>query len=337
MKNIRLNILIFICAGMMWLSPVPAFSEIPYRVVFEDGVTVTGVIKEMNTHWIVLKTENGDFFWRNFFEIKSILPVDEVKTDRLEVLKNRRGVKKHTFSFGINISDFNYEETDIMEETGMLYGIRGSYTLRSQLGYMFQAECDFYMSQIEYDGHLIDNEGNIVAPFQSDTDDLLLEIRGLGGIDVAIDEDWLFTPYFGFGYRYWNDELQADEGYEREIQYWYLPLGIQFSRPFFKNATAGFRVEYDWFLAGQVASHLPEGTIYNDQKFGTGYGLKSSLWIKGRLTDTVDFFIEPFVSYWSVDDSERAYFTDSSTHTVYYYWEPENTTLHYGLRMMLDF
>ena len=75
-----------------------------------------------------------------------------------------------------------------------------------------------------------------------------------------------------------------------------------------------------------------------DQTFGDGYGVRGAVQISGGLIGNTGICIEPFVSYWDVDESEPALILyDTTTGLGTYGIEPKNTTFHYGVRMLLEF
>jgi len=131
-------------------------------------------------------------------------------------------LEKHTFVLGTEISYIKYVEPSIMEETGMMYGIVGSYAYHNKL--MAKVEGKGSWGQVDYDGKLLDGTKYTL----DNINDYMLEFRGLVGYDIRISE-WIFlTPYIGFGYRYLNDDASKDPaGYERESNYLYSPIGIE--------------------------------------------------------------------------------------------------------------
>lgn len=343
MKTLKCYLLVLICTGMIlfWTKPVLALDL--YTVLFEDGTKITGFIKEMNTHWIVLKTSEGKTLWRDFFDIKSIVPGAGMNAKGVDKIKETIHLKNRSLSLGFVSSDFNYEEKGLMQEKGTLYGVRAVFQQRNERDGMFQADLEFYRSDITYDGHYQDFDGTIGDSVMADTKDWLLEIRAFGGIDYEFLEGKLMTPYIGFGYRHWNDQVQAAGGYEREIKYWYVPVGFQLVSPLTGSWTVGMSMEYDIFLSGRVTSHLGDispllDDLHNDQRFGDGYGVRGSVQIRGGLVGDMGICVEPFVSYWDMDDSEASLiYYDTATGLGNYGIEPKNTTFHYGVRLLLEF
>jgi hypothetical protein len=61
-------------------------------------------------------------------------------------------LKKHTFELGTEISYIKYEEPDVMEDKGMMYGLVGSYTYHDKV--MLKAEGKGSWGEVDYDGEL---------------------------------------------------------------------------------------------------------------------------------------------------------------------------------------
>lgn len=269
-------------------------------------------------------------------------PIDQgeeaLPSSELETIRADLGIDTHRFSIGLVVSDFNYEEPSLMEETGGLYGVIARYCFRNQLDGMFQTDLQVEWGELDYDGGYQDG-----TPLQTDTNDYLIEWRAIGGLDYTIFTNHLLTPFLGIAYRYWNDEIEGDGGYEREIAYWYIPLGFQTLSPLSPGFSIGLHLEYDLFLEGKVTSHLNHADdsldrLYNDQLSGKGYGIQGSIQLRTLLNNQIGLLVEPFISYWDMADSEMALiYYNPSTQEGLVGLEPENTTLHYGLRVMMEF
>ena len=242
---------------------------------------------------------------------------------------------RHRFGVGLKTHYFDYKEPGIMEETGFMYGVVGHYTHHTAYNVMVHASVEYSMGSLDYDGHLQDG-----TPFETDTDDWLVECRGLIGYDIGIKGRYLITPYTGVGYRYWNDVISSAYGYEREIHYWYAPIGVKTAGPLAEKWTWGLTAEYDLFCRGTVKSHVSDADpAYNDpsldQDFGEGYGVRCSLMFERALAGGASVSIEPFISYWDMQRSEVGDLYSNGApigHVV----EPENETLSYGLSISLN-
>ncbi len=158
----------------------------------------------------------------------------------------------------------------------------------------------------------------------------------MAGYDYLYRSNHLITPFLGFGYRYLNNDSNNFGGYEREVKYLYIPIGVKTISPFLANWTWGIHVEYDLFLDGKVKSHLSDvypalNDLENNQDFGDGYGIRVSLRFKKKLTHKLSLSVEPFVRYWDIEDSDISTITINGRPFADGY-EPANNTTSYGLR-----
>ena len=166
------------------------------------------------------------------------------------------------------------------------------------------------------------------------------EIRGLIGYDFSVGSKSILTPFTGFGSRYWNNEVQSGYGYERELTYYYSPVGFMFAAPITGSWNWGIKAEYDLFWGGKVESHLSDlGSGWSDAEnewdVGDGYGMRGSIWFSGDVNNRVGMRIEPFVRYWDIDESDLDSVNTPSGRTFVY--EPATTVFAAGVRVGLEF
>ncbi len=188
---------------------------------------------------------------------------------------------------------------------------------------MFRLDAMYGQGEVDYESNSTGTVENIP--------DFMGEIRLVAGEDIPVFRDTLITPYGGIGFRYLNDDSNGMQsstgasGYKRENFLWYLPLGIDVQKPFKSDWQLGLNAEYDLMIDGTQISHLDAAEIggdeiTNDQNRGSG--LRGSFRIT-KMTDQIDLFVEPFVRYWRIADSE-----------VQSGWiEPKNNTHEYGLKL----
>ena len=221
---------------------------------------------------------------------------------------------------GTELHYFKYEEPDIMDETGFMFGVYGEYTYRirenTRIEKMadifnggntvnaFTAEGKFSFGQVDYSST---STGTIDG-----INDFLTEVRLLAGYDVPAGTESLVTPYIGLGHRYWVDMLggktstTGHAGYDRESNYLYLPLGVNVGVPLQSGWSVGLNAEFDVFLWGQQKSHLEDvssalNTLENDQN--DGWGIRGALTVKKEM-EGIALVVEPFIRYWSIEDSD---------------------------------
>lgn len=250
-----------------------------------------------------------------------------------------------TLEMGTEVSYFNYEEPGVMEEDGMMYGVYGSYDIlledlipESRLGEGSTLGFDalFKYGQVDYESP---TSGTL-----DDIDDFMFEISGNWGYQFAVGDTTKLTPYIGLGYRYLNDDSSGKRtsighyGYERESNYFYLPIGVKTLTDLTDQWSIGLNAEFDVFLSGKQKSHLEDvasslSTLENDQD--KGYGVRGSLQLV-RQSDRVDLSIEPFVRYWDIDESSVATINCGGTPCALGY-EPKNESLDVGVRLGVQF
>lgn len=220
------------------------------------------------------------------------------------------------------LADFDYEEPDVMEESGELYGVRG------------EGQLPVDRARLRFDGELLvggtDYEGQTWGgtPVETETGDRVINF----GMRVVGRQEPV-APVIGIGYRYWEQDLRGPGGYRRAHQYVYLPIGMEIGR----EDTSQFwppqvRLELRHLLNGHVESDLSDvERSFEDAKndLDGGFGLKA------ELVSSFDGAGRPwqlgmFVRYWEIDESDpEVVDLDGQLTEVY---EPENETRVVGLR-----
>lgn len=321
-------------------------------VQFKDGSVVQGRIIEMNNEIITIETESGKTVIRPFDDIVSVEDyVDEKKTteakegektekfsDKSDGEKTGKSSKepliaKHTWEIGPEISHIRYEEPDVMEENGIMYGIGASYAYHN--GVMLKGEIGYSYGYVDYK-----NSGET-----DNIEDYLFEMRVLAGYDFSIYESSIITPYIGFGYRWLYDDWggmttsTGANGYDRESQYYYIPIGIETFSDISNGWFFGITAEFDYFLEGKQTSYLSNAdpVLYSDaaNKQKDGYGFRGSLKFQ-KKGENVGYVIEPFIRYWKIDKSELDHVTWNgvpNTSVV----EPENKSTQFGIILTVVF
>ena len=220
---------------------------------------------------------------------------------------------------GVEVFRLEYREPGVMQETGVLPGIYGSYT-HVDKKLMVRASLSIADGSVQYDGALFDG-----TPFQINSRDSLIVFRLLGGYQTDVGSGIMATPFSGFGVRMLVDRLPSINGYTREQTYLYVPIGVETARKA-GNWLWGVRAEYDLFLQGRNHSygHLLDVNLIQN----SGYGFQGSVYFSYRAEQKHKYSlsIEPFFRYWDVGRSEIVQQDIDS------WYEPENNTAVYGLR-----
>jgi hypothetical protein len=235
-----------------------------------------------------------------------------------------------TVEIAPEISWIRYVEPDMMSEEGFMYGVSGSIIYHGHLfsksekaeSWMLRGDGRHSWGEVDYRGALMDG-----TPYEMhNIEDEMMEFRGLIGLDVW-NRVARTTPYTGFGYRYLNDDSSFDPaGYEREANYFYVPIGFEIGFPSESEWSFGATIELDILAWGKQKSHLggTYGTIENRQDEGRGF--RASLRFQ-KNQPGLDFAFEPFCRLWNISDS------DVSDGFI----EPENSSTEVGLRLVWAF
>lgn len=243
--------------------------------------------------------------------------------DSAQLRQNENG-----WELGPEVYYFRYEEPDVnVRFDGPMYGLAAAFTHHHPNRLMLKAEGRGAWGEVDYTG-----SGTL-----SGITDWVFEGRIAAGYDVAVSRSQRLTPFFGLGYRYLNDDSSGRtsstgaRGYERESNYFYSPVGVEFSAPLNDRWRIGVSAEYDLFWKGQQKSHLNDAdpsfnALSNDQT--SGYGARGSLKLQ-RIGERIDWVIEPYVRWWSIKDSKSANVTFSGV-IVGTGYEPKNETLEVG-------
>lgn len=253
----------------------------------------------------------------------------------------------HAFQIGLGAAYFDYAEDSVnVEIDGLMYGIVGSYTYHNNT--MIHVNLEYSRGDLNYDGAYVEYRAfsESVTPDRTEAVDWKVECRWLIGYDVVIRNNHVLTPFAGIGYRYLNDHLEGSvydelvvESSEREISYWYSPIGFMTRSPLSEHWTWGVSLEYDLFWGGKVKGRYAFPLPELDQD--SGFGLRFSLQFSRRLADNYALSFEPYIRYWDIDQSETGIYALPESYgdpsPVFGFFEPENDTTSYGLQISLEF
>lgn len=252
------------------------------------------------------------------------------------------------FAITPETSYIRYREPSLgVKEYGDMFGVNVSYTYRPKEGHymysdvsdMYRIEGRFSYGKIDYSGSLSDG-----TPFSKDgIPDYMEEIRGLIGKDLFFPRiSSTLTPYWGLGYRSLFDSFEEARpfGYNRWIQYFYLPVGVEAMTPLIDGWAIGADAEYDFLLHGNVTSYLGElgyGDLQNAQRHG--FGIKGSFKLIKEWKN-FDLTMEPYIRYWHIRNSEvqpSQPFYYNGTEYVLYGYEPNNNSTEIGAKLGIEF
>ncbi len=243
-------------------------------------------------------------------------------------------LKQHMFEVGPEVYYHSYEEPNVMEEKGVFYGAQAGYEYHEKI--YARAEVRAALGEVDYTSPVSGTLDNI--------EDWLFESRAVAGYDFAAADNLIVTPFLGFGYRYLNDDSAGKRtstgaaGYERESNYYYSPIGVAAllePQPDWKLRASA---EYDLLWKGKQKSHLSGAIsglndVENDQD--EGYGLRGSVGLE-KVGKTTDWWIDGFVRYWNIDDSDLQPITYLGQ-TIGLGYEPANETVQVGATVGVRF
>ena len=246
------------------------------------------------------------------------------------------------FEIAPKLFHYAYEEPGVMKTSGMMVGISGALSCRmpQRIGVidLFRIEAEAARGRLDY----ISRDGTI-----KDIDDTIIEARALLGKELHSSGKSVVTLFSGFGYRQLHDNgggkvtSKGNPYYDRESNYSFIPVVLQLSPLNSHGWGIGGMVEYDYFLSGMQESELSdannEGFSYSDDlenRQHHGYGLRVSLKAikKYRACSLV---IEPFWLYWKIGTSDEDTIEVNEKESPYF--EPNNNTTQYGLKVALLF
>lgn len=232
------------------------------------------------------------------------------------------------FSIGFVAHGLEYEEedTDTLSES-TLQGLELRFFDRR--GYWHGA-LDFRVmgGTGDYDG---ESRANSVNPVLiEDTSEFLYEAEYRLGHHAT---SWA-APFAGIGYRRWEHEIGGTNGYDRELEYLYSPVGIQFDGMaggrFFWSLYAAYNFLWDGTIESSFnqAGDVDVGGNASNSLSGGG-GFDVSLMLSYQLETGATFGLRPYMRYWNVDASD----THNNTGNV----EPEHEITSVGGTLFLTF
>jgi hypothetical protein len=228
-------------------------------------------------------------------------------------------------NLSINISNYAYNEPSI----GVTFqGYKGGldYYRTQKLSNDY-----FVLGQINYFNGPVNYTGEVSA---SNIPEYYIESKLGIGKDFPLS-DVVISPYIGIGYRYLFETLSnVTNGYDRQSQYVYLPIGFINRINVGANAKVETTIEYDQLIAGYQLSRLSQfnstySDINNNQR--SGYGIKASIIYKKD-----NWGVGPYYKYWNISTSDTQTLYVSGVASGYAY-EPANVTNEYGIKFTYSF
>lgn len=244
------------------------------------------------------------------------------------------------FEIGVEAFDYDYRERDggdaIANDDGVFGGVTGSYVETLGGGLFLRARLAGATGSVDYSSPI---SGNIKNVSQS-----VGQVELQLGRDFPLGAGGSVTPFIGLGTRLLDDESGGEEsdsgnlGYDREISYHYLPIGVAAEVPMGKSGTMlMLSVQYDWVVDGRARSlfsdidpDLPNVVLDLDGGHGLEVSARASFEIGSHRIN-----IGPFVRHWNIDQSDSLTITEPEG--TIELTEPRNKTSEWGLRLSFAF
>ncbi len=254
------------------------------------------------------------------------VPVSVIERDR----------KKLVVELGSENFYYDFDSEGGNSRVGSLFGLFGALTYH--LGPEEDLSKYDSITVVKLDTHLA-----------QDVDAFMADVRGLAGVDFISGNNTRVTPYLGIGYRYLRDkdagETQAVQemygnsyyytngtrGVKEELKYIYIPLGVELHRPLHNRWAVQLNAEFDFLLQGRSTrhyedlgellvdtggdTHVPNAMEFTHDK---GYGWRASVKFLHSASE-MDFFVEPFIRFWKIDESDIEQFRSDGTGAIWYY------------------
>ena len=242
------------------------------------------------------------------------------------------------FEVGLRVADYNYRErlngTTIVRDDGLLYGLAVGYTQTLGGGFFLRGRAEGMTGSIDYE----DDDGERIEGVQQTTG--FAEFHA--GRDFRLG-DATVAPFVGIGHRSLEDESGGEttqsglEGYDREVQYIYVPVGMSAAFPTGGRSRLTLSGQVNWIVSGDVESKFseldPEFPDIRADLRG-GHGIRLSAMIEVPVGSNAIKF-GPFLEHWRVNASEPVLLSDDQENIELF--EPANRTTVTGLALSFAF
>ena len=240
-----------------------------------------------------------------------------------------RTARPDTLQLGYRYGYVTYREPGVMEQRGSLHGATAKAQFLSGDMLYLGAELTGLFGTIQYDGRYEDDEK---TPAKAPANDYIMDARALVGGNLTSGSDDLYLiPYFGFGYRQLNDQIQIAGAYNRDVVYQYIPIGVMVNTIITPEYTLGVDLEYAQLLSGRVRSRLTDlGAKWSDVENhqSNGFGLRAAINNTWNM-NKVNLLIAPYLQYWNLSDSDVQPASTPSGRKMYH--EPANDSTLLGI------
>jgi hypothetical protein len=253
------------------------------------------------------------------------------------------GQTRPGFEVGLEVFQIGYMEFDegdlFIRQDGRMVGLNFSY-VQPITGSLFgRATISGAAGSVDYDP--------LDEPVVEDVKQSQGRFEIHLGYDFMLKGGASITPFAGYGYRLHEDHAEGVstvsglEGFDREIEYDYLPVGVASSIPVGGRKRLNLSAQYNHLIGGQVNNRfslldpdLPDVAL----DFNGGHGLEASAMLALPVGRRHALNVGPFIRSWKIAQSDS--FTivnpDDPTEAIVLF-EPENRTTELGVRLSFSF
>jgi len=220
-------------------------------------------------------------------------PAIAQKSPEPDPLATRRG-----WEVGGQLAHYHYEEPDFAKLIGNRGGPVGAYTFPPRWDRVFfRVDGRGSYGALKYQG----------SGTQDSVPDVIVEARGVAGLDFFPGNRVSLSPYLGFGYRHlYNDSRGYTStkaaGYRRYSNYVYAPVGVTIRFDLGNRWVLAPTVEADIFILGKQRSRLSDANLgFNDVTNTQRHGHGSRAYL---MVEKDHLAFGAWMHYWNIKDSD---------------------------------
>jgi hypothetical protein len=233
-------------------------------------------------------------------------------------------------SLGFSALDFDYEEfpedeTRANREEGLIPGaVAGAVISRGR--WFAETGIAGWSGEVDYSG-----------PIDTDTDEDIVDWRLLAGREIFRRDKTGIGLYGGFGYRYWERDIQAPgPGFSNLFEtydWWYGLLGVRGEYRF----NTAIRLQADFSLTRtiepQIEVEFP--VLYDDITLDLGEktGQRLSLLLERQVDAGLSLWVSPWYEVWKLGRSAEKVLQQGGVNTNATVYEPRSETENFGFNI----
>ena len=242
------------------------------------------------------------------------------------------------FEVGAQLFDYDYRErldgATLARDDGKFIGITASYVETVGSGWFLRAVTSTGSGSVDYSS----DDGKIEGVSQ-----YIAQVELQVGRDFLVGGLTTLTPFTGIGGRALDDNSGGEQtetgaqGYDREIGYTYIPVGLAATVPFGSKMRLAFSGQMNWVVAGKAESkfsdldpELPNLSLDLDG----GYGIEASATLSAPVGRHAVSF-GPFLRHWNIERSKSQTFREDGFAVEFF--EPANKSTELGVRVAFAF